>query len=478
MSHLTLLTDLYQLTMLAGYHASGKLAQQSCFDLYFRRLPFSGGFCVAAGLQPALEYVQNLNFCDRDLAYLDSLALFSKEFLDWLSTFQFRGQISAVAEGELVFPGEPLLRIEAPLAEAQLVESALLNMINFQTLVATKSARVKLAAEQGAVLEFGLRRAQGIDGALSASRAAYIGGCDATSNTLAGQRYGIPVKGTHAHSWIMSFPTELEAFATYANLYPDSCTLLVDTYDTLASGVPNAIRVGQDLLEKGHRLAGIRLDSGDLAQLSREARRMLDQSGLPFCKIVASNDLDEYKIESLKSKGACIDIWGVGTNLVTCKDEPALGGVYKLVAAGATTASMEPRIKISANPIKTTIPGIKQVYRFFDTEEKMIGDLIALQTEEAPASHSVHPSYSPLDNNRGLDLQASNVEELLKPVYSNGEIVGDVRELSSIRNRCLENISRLPQAYKSTSVPNAYPVGLSKAASQLRQTMLARNFSD
>lgn len=458
--------------MLAGYHSCGKMDQASCFDLYFRKLPFGGGFCVAAGLETALDYLTELRFEQPQLEYLKSLNLFSADFLSWLAKFRFEGDVEAVAEGELVFPGEPLLRIRAPLPHAQLVESALLNIINFQTLIATKAARVYVASQQGTVLEFGLRRAQGIDGSLSASRASYIGGCSATSNTLAGQKFGIPVKGTHAHSWIMSFDTELEAFRAYANLYPDSCTLLVDTYDTLNSGVPNAVKVGLELKEKGHTLAGIRLDSGDLAELSKGARQQLDAAGLSEAKIVASNDLDENLVANLLSQGARIDVWGVGTNLVTARDQPALGGVYKLVAAEGADGQMEPRIKVSSNPIKTTVPGIKQVYRAEDSAGNALGDVIALESETIESASSV-PTHSPLYAELKRRVEASTFRPLLKPVLKGGQRVGTQPGLGEIRDACLANLKKLPDQHKRRMNPHIYWVGLSDELYQLRHNLLS-----
>lgn len=471
MRNLTLLTDLYQLTMMAGYFGSGKTEQHSCFDLYFRRLPFAGGFCLAAGLQIALEYLEDLRFGEDEIEYLSSVGLFSSDFLEWLKDFRFQGEVWAVPEGSLVFPGEALLRVEAPLPQAQLVESALLNIINFQTLVATKAARVVGAASGGTVLEFGLRRAQGIDGAMAASRAAFIGGCHATSNTLAGSLYGIPVKGTHAHSWIMSFPSEIDAFRAYAHNFPTTCTLLVDTYDTLESGVPNAIQVGNELRENGHTLLGIRLDSGDLGELSRAARKMLDEAGFSETKIVASNDLDEYQIEKLLSEGACIDIWGVGTNLVTCKDEPALGGVYKLAAAGPNAQRMQPRIKVSSNPIKTTVPGRKQTYRLFDSNGAPIGDVISLTSESPPVVGEKIPSFS-LSQNRWQELCPENVTPLLEKVFENGRTTRDMPPLSESRNRSLQSLESLPQEHKTLRQPGPYWVGVSRPLWELRREML------
>ena len=468
MQNLTLLTDLYQLTMLAGYFDHQKLQQKSCFELYFRRLPFQGGFCVAAGLETALDYLENVRFTESELDYLRSLELFCPEFLTWLEDFRFTGTVLAVQEGELVFPNEPILSIRAPLPEAQLVESALLNIINFQTLIATKAARISLASRGGQVLEFGLRRAQGIDGSLAASRAAYLGGCQASSNTLAGQLYGIPVKGTHAHSWIMSFNTELEAFRAYAQTFPESCILLVDTFDTLKSGLPNAIVVARELASTGHRLAGIRLDSGDLAQLSIEARRMLDEAGFEDAVIVASNDLDEHTIHSLLEKGARIDVWGVGTNLVTAKDEPALGGVYKLVASDNGLGDYLPKIKISSNPVKTTTPGLKQVYRVTDQDGQMIGDCQTLEGELVPEEID---SFSVSADGKSRSL-AGSFRPLLSEVMTNGKTGPRESSLALAQQRCREELSKLPEAYKRLVNPEKYWVGLSPNLSLQKVTMM------
>jgi len=474
LENLSLLTDLYQLTMLAGYHHAGKLSQKTCFDLYFRRCPFQGSYAVAAGLEQALGYLEELSFETEDLDYLSSLGLFSDPFLSWLGELRFEGSVWAVSEGELVFPGEPLVRVEAALPVAQLVESALLNMINFQTLVATKAARVATAAGEDLVLEFGLRRAQGIDGSLSASRAAYLGGCHATSNTLAGKKFGIPVKGTHAHSWIMSFPTELAAFQAYADLYPDDCTLLVDTYDTLGSGVPNAIRVGRDLKEKGHTLGGIRLDSGDLAQLSIESRRLLDEAGLTETRIVASNDLDEHAMAAIKAQGGRIDIWGVGTKLATCKDDPALGGVYKLVAAADQDGVMEPKIKLSSSPGKVTIPGIKQVYRFYDADDRMVGDILQLAEEREPSPHQSYPSRSPMDSEVSCELRGARVRPLLQSVWEGKSRTAQSETLEEKRGRTLRSLESLPSPHKKLRDAEPYWVGLGERLFSLRASLIRR----
>lgn len=471
MKNLALLTDLYQLTMLAGYHACGKTEQRSCFELYFRKLPFGGGFAVAAGLEVALDYIANLRFGDEELAYLRSLSLFREEFLSWLADFRFRGDIDALPEGQFVFAGEPLLRVTGNLPEAQLVESALLNIMNFQTLIATKAARITVASQGAQVLEFGLRRAQGVDGAVSASRAAYIGGCHATSNTLAGQAFGIPVRGTHAHSWVMSFASELEAFRAYANLFPEETTLLVDTYDTLSSGVPNAIKVGVELRDRGHELRGIRLDSGDLAYLSKQARAMLDDAGLTSTKIVASNDLDETLIADLLDQGARIDIWGVGTNLVTSRDQPALGGVYKLVAAQGEGEVLEPRIKISSNPEKITVPGIKQVWRGFDDNGQMVGDGLTLEDDPQPVGplQTFHPHYA----GSKRKLLAHQWRSLLQPVMRRGhELDGARLGLETARATFFENLKSLPVECQRRFNPQTYWVGLSPRLFQLRDKLL------
>lgn len=472
MRNLALLTDLYQITMLAGYHACGKIEQQSCFELFFRKLPFKGGFGVAAGLETALDYLTSLRFGESEIAYLRGLGLFRESFLEWLAGFRFRGDVDALAEGELVFAGEPLLRVRGNLPEAQLVESALLNILNFQTLIATKSARIFIAGSGAPVLEFGMRRAQGVDGAISASRAAYIGGCVGTSNTLAGQAFDIPVQGTHAHSWVMSFASELEAFRAYADLYPDRANLLVDTYDTLESGVPNAIKVGLELKARGHELKGIRLDSGDLAHLSKRARAMLDEAGLTSTKIVASNDLDETLIADLLEQGARIDIWGVGTNLVTSQDQPALGGVYKLVAAQGAGGKMEARIKISSNPEKITVPGVKQIWRAYGEDGSMLGDCLALEDEPDPSGEleTLHPHYVGTRSR----LRAARWRPMLQPVMRGGqECPGVRRDLSRIRASFLENLKTLPVECQRRVNPQVYWVGLSQELWDLRTRLLA-----
>ena len=386
MRNLTMMTDLYQLTMMYGYFKHDMAGNQAVFDLFFRKNQDNSAYAVMAGTQSLIEYINNLHFDSDDIAYLRSLNLFDEAFLQYLSSMRFTGEIYAMPEGTVVFPNEPLVRVKAPIMEAQLVETTLLNLVNHQTLIATKASRVVNAAQGDSVLEFGLRRAQGPDAGIYGARAAIIGGCVATSNVLTGQMFGIDVKGTHAHSWVMSFPDELSAFRAYASVFPDTCLLLVDTYDTLRSGMPNAIRVFEELREKGYRPVGIRLDSGDLAYLSIKARDMLDKAGFPEAKIFASSDLDEYVIRDLKAQGARIDIWGVGTRLITSEGYPALGGVYKL-AAELVEGKMVPKIKISESPGKTTNPGYKKVLRIYGRQNHMaIADLIALNEETLDSS--------------------------------------------------------------------------------------------
>ena len=367
--NLTLLTDLYQLTMMNGYLRNGKQRDIAVFDLFFRRNNVIT-YSVAAGLEQAVDYIRNIHFEADDIQYLRSLGLFDEEFLEYLRTFRFTGDLYAVPEGTVVFPEEPIITVRAPILEAQFVETALLNMVNHQTLIASKSAKVAYAARGDTVMEFGLRRAQGPDAGIYGARASVIGGCRSTSNVIAGKMFGIPVAGTHAHSWVMNFPSEYEAFRAYARLFPDACLLLVDTYDTLRSGVPNAIRVFDELRAAGHEPKGIRLDSGDLAYLSKRAREMLDDAGYPNAIICASGDLDEYLINSLKNQGAKIDLWGVGTKLITSADMPALGGVYKLSALYPAEGGEIPKIKLSDNSDKITNPAFKDVYRIYDKRER------------------------------------------------------------------------------------------------------------
>ncbi len=468
----SLLTDLYQLTMAGGYVEEGKTDQWANFDYFFRSIPDNGGYCVLAGLEDLVDYVLNLRFSQEDLAYLEKVGPFSSKFLKYLEGFSFSGHMWAMPEGTIVFPHEPLIRVMAPLPEAQLIETTLLNIMNFQTLIATKAARLCWAANGDPVIDFGLRRAHGPHGALMASRAAYIGGVEGSSNVLAGELYGIPVRGTHAHSWVESFPSELEAFRAYARVYPDSCVLLVDTYDTLKSGVPNAIKVGKELARKGYRLKGIRLDSGDLAYLSKEARRMLDEAGFQDVLIIASSDLDEWIIESLKRQGARIDIWGVGTRLVTSYSSPALGGVYKLTALDENGREMVPKIKRSDNPEKITNPGVKKVVRMYDQEGQMRGDVLFLEEERPPKGRSFrayHPMFTHVFKTYPKEFQ---MKELLVPIFQGGKLVYKLPKLFEIRQAALENLRRLDPGYKRFHNPHVYHVSLSARLFKTKQKLL------
>lgn len=465
-------TDLYQLTMVGGYVMTGKKDQWANFDYFFRRIPDDGGYCVLAGLANLIDYIDNLRFSSEDLAYLESLKIFSKEVITYLENFEFTGDIWSAPEGTVVFPHEPLVRVTAPLPEAQLIESTLLNIINFQTLIATKAARVRWAAHGDTVIDFGLRRAHGPDGALMASRAAYIGGVDGTSNVLAGKLYDIPVRGTHAHSWVESFPSEVEAFRAYAEVYPNAGLFLTDTYDTLRSGLPNTIQVGRELRERGHELMGIRLDSGDLAYLSKEARSMLDKAGFPKAVIVASSDLDEYLLESLKRQGAQVNIWGVGTRLVTSYSSPALGGVYKLTALDEDGERMVPKIKRSENPEKITNPGLKRVFRMFDQKGKMRGDVLFLDSEKIPLNSGFrahHPMYFHVYKNYPKRFR---MEELLIPIFQKGRLVYESPSVHAIRENTLKNLDSLDAAYKRFENPHTYHVSLSSRLLKTKRRLL------
>lgn len=469
-NHRILLTDLYQLTMAYGYWKHHREEEEAVFHLFFRKNPFGGGFAVAAGLPLVMEYLQDLRFEEEDCRYLarltgnDGKALFDADFLQYLQDLRFTCEVDAVPEGTLVFPHTPLLRIKGPLLQAQLLETAMLNLLNFSTLIATKAARIKHAAGNDPVLEFGLRRAQGADGGLSASRAAYIGGCDATSNVLAGFAYDIPVKGTHAHSWVMSFPDEATAFTAYAEAMPNNGIFLVDTYDTLA-GVQEAIVQARKLREKGHNMVGIRLDSGDLAALSIEARRMLDAAGFPDTKIVASNDLDEYTICYLKQSGAKIDIWGVGTRLVTAFDQPALGGVYKLSALRSPNTDWQYTMKFSNQPIKNSLPGILQTRRFFDDNGSPLVDLIYHE----PAAASL-TTLVPLEG-VPFEIPSTQYVDLLIPVFRQGKLVYQLPDIHETRARVLDQLQQLSPAYRSLKDPAIYPLGISPQLQLLRQQL-------
>ena len=472
MRNLTMMTDLYELTMMNGYLRYGKDKNRACFDLFYRRRGDVTAYAVAAGLEQVIEYVQNLRFTQEDIEYLRSLAIFDDAFLSYLSDFHFTGEILAVPEGTIVFPDEPILRVIAPIMEAQLLETALLNIINHQTLIATKAARVVQSARGDKVLEFGLRRAQGPDAGIYGARASIIGGCQATSNVLTGQLFGVPVGGTHAHSWVMSFEDELTAFRAYADVFPDNCLLLVDTYDTLGSGVPNAITVFRELRARGKEPVGIRLDSGDLAFLSRQARVMLDEAGFPNAKIFASGDLDEEVIWDLKAQGAAIDVWGVGTRMITSMDNPALGGVYKL-SAEEVDGTFVPRIKISENPAKITNPGVKQLYRFYDRRSgKALADLLALADEDFSSGEPLE-IFDPENTWKRMTLCDYRVRQLLVPIFENGELVYNSPALSEIAAYAKQEMETFWDEYKRLNRPHRYKVDLSQKLYDLKLQLLA-----
>ena len=471
MRNLTMMTDLYQLTMMYGYYKTGMRDNLATFDMFYRSKDATTHYAIMAGLEQLIEYLENLRFDEESLRYLGSLGIFDEDFLDELRSFEFHGDVYAVPEGTIVFPGEPLIRVTAPIFEAQLVETALLNIINHQTLIATKASRVVQAAEGGTVMEFGLRRAQGPDAGIYGARAAIIGGCKSTSNVLTGQMYNIPIAGTHAHSWVMSFPDEITAFRKYAEMFPTSCLLLVDTYDTLKSGVPNAIQVFDELRAQGHEPVGIRLDSGDLAYLSREARKMLDAAGYPNTIICASGDLDENLIRDLKLQGACIDTWGVGTKLITSEDCPSLGGVYKM-SAETVDGRVIPKIKISENPVKITNPGVKRLWRIYDNKTgKATADLIALDYESFDTTRPL-TIYDPVNTWKSMTLTDYTMKELQVKVFEGGKRVYDSPSLQQIQQHCQDDLDTFWDQYKRLLNPHRYKVDLSDSLWMLKNSML------
>ncbi len=469
---MALLTDLYELTMVAGFWKEQRANQRVCFEYFFRRLPPHAGFAVAAGLGPFLQYLENLQFSSDDLAYLRTLNLFDEAFLAYLRDFRPSLTVRAVPEGTPVFPYEPIMQVEGSVLEAQFVETALLNTLNYQTLIATKAARICLAAEGEPVMEFGLRRAHGPDGGLSGSRAAYIGGCSSTSNMLAGKVYGIPVSGTHAHSWVMSFPSELEAFRAFARNYPDRCMLLVDTYDTLGSGVPNAITVFKELHAQGHRARpAIRLDSGDLAKLSKMAYRMMTEAGLQDPLIVASNDLEEDLIADLKRQGARINAWGVGTHLITSNDCPALSGVYKLVAV-AQGETWRPKIKISSNIEKATDPGRKHPVRYYNAQNHPMGDVLYTNGEPIARHGEIGGRRRSEPHIRSLIRDTVRGEDLFQTYFEHGTRLLESPPLADIRERTLRCIAALPDEFKRLRNPEIYRVIVSEAVGREKAALL------
>ena len=472
---LTLLTDFYELTMMQGYYEKGQ-NETVIFDVFYRQNPCNGGYAICAGLEQVIEYVKGLNFTYEDVDYLRSLGIFDEEFLHYLSGFHFSGDIYAIPEGSVIFPKEPLLKVVAPIMEAQLVETAILNIINHQSLIATKASRVVFAAAGDGIMEFGLRRAQGPDAGLYGARAAVIGGCVGTSNVLAGKLFDVPVLGTHAHSWIMSFPDEYTAFKAYADLYPDNCTLLVDTYDTLKSGVPNAIRVFQEMRDAGVKLTryGIRLDSGDLAYLSKKARKMLDEAGFEDATIAASNDLDEYLLHDLKIQGAAITSWGVGTNLITSKDCPSFGGVYKLAAIKTEGGEFVPKIKLSENTEKITNPGNKTIYRIYDKATgKIRADLICFVDEEFNPDEDL-VIFDPLETWKKTKLKGGSytMRELMVPVFRNGECIYQSPTVKEIAAYCTQEKATLWDETKRLFYPHRVYVDLSDKLYTVKKDLL------
>lgn len=474
--NMTLLTDLYQLTMMQGYYKFGKTNKTAVFDLFFRENPFHAAFSVTAGLDQLIDYIEGLHFSDEDIAYLESTGIFEQDFLDYLRDFKFTGEIYAIPEGSVVFPGEPLVRVKAPIIEAQLIETTILCLINHQSLIATKAVRVNWAAKGDPVMEFGLRRAQGPDAGTLGARAAVIGGCVGTSNVLCAQLFDVAPKGTHAHSWVMSFDSEIEAFRAYAKLFPDMCILLVDTYDTLGSGVPNAIQVFREMKEAGihPKTYGIRLDSGDLAYLSKEAKKMLEEAGFPDAIISASSDLDEYLVRDLKLQGAKISLWGIGTKLITAQDNPSFGGVYKLAAESTEDGSLKAKIKLSDNPAKVTNPGYKKILRIYDKKTgKMKADLITLQDEVYDENEEL-TIFDPANTWKRMTFKGGSytLREMLTPVFVDGKCVYERPSVMEIRSYCQKELETLWPESRRLVNAQTIPVDLSQPLYDLKQSML------
>lgn len=471
-SNLTMLTDLYQLTMMNGYYNKNIHNDEAVFDVFFRKNVCEGGYTIVCGMEEVIEYIEGLKFTEEDIEYLKSLNLFQEEFIDFLRDFKFTGDIYAVEDGTVMFPGEPILTVKAPLYQAQLIETAILSIVNFMTLIATKASRVCNAAKGDSVLEFGLRRAQGPQAGLYGAKAAIIGGCAGTSNVLTGKLFDVPISGTHAHSWVQKFDTELEAFRAYADLYPDKCLLLIDTYDVLGSGIENAITVFKELKEKGYSPIGVRLDSGDLAYLSREVRKRLDEEGFESAKIVASNDLDEYTITSLKQEGAVIDMWGVGTKLITSFDYPSLGGVYKLAATSDKSGNLVPKIKISENPEKINNPGFKKVVRIYNSQGKAEADLIMLRGEEIDTQKPLE-IFDPVYTWKRKTFENYTIREMLTPLFKNGKCVRDKKSVQEVKDYAKSELSKIWDQYKRIKNPHIYKVDLSNGLWTLKNDMVA-----
>jgi len=473
---LSLLTDFYQLTMAYGYWKAKVDTKEAVFHLFFRKNPFHGGFAIACGLDYVIDYLENFRFDETDIEYLatlegnDGKSIFEKGFLKYLRDLKFECDVDAIPEGTIVFPHEPLIRIQGPIIQAQVLETALLNIINFQTLIATKAARMSIASQGEPILEFGLRRAQGIDGSLAATRAAYIGGCAATSNVLAGKIFGIPVRGTHAHSWVMAFDDELEAFKEYAKAMPNNCIFLVDTYDTL-EGVRKAVEAGKLLRQTGHELMGIRLDSGDLAYLSVEARKILDEAGFPEAKIIASNELDEDIIISLKEQGAKIAVWGVGTKLITAYDQPALGGVYKLSAIRNPGQEWKYKVKLSEQAIKVSNPGLLQVRRYKKNNEAVADVIYDQRTDLSKGCIMVDP----LDMTRQKRIVSGfDSKDLLEPVFRKGKRVYPNVTIEQMKQNARVNLEGFHSGIKRFVNPHQFPVGLEKSLYALKTDLILK----
>ena len=471
---LAMLMDFYELTMSNAYFNEGIKDKVVYFDMFFRKVPEGGGFAIMAGLEQVIDYISSLGFSEEDIHYLRGLNIFNEKFLDYLLNFKFSGSIYAIPEGTPIFPSEPMITVKAPIIEAQLVETMLLLTVNHQSLIATKANRVVRAAGGRTVLEFGARRAQGYDGAIYGARAAFIGGVNGTATTLAGEMFDMPVSGTMAHSWVQLFDTEYDAFRTYAENYPSDCTLLVDTYSVLGSGIPNAIKVAKEVLEPmGKRLNGVRLDSGDMAYLSRKARKLLDDAGLTDCKIVASNSLDEYTITSLLSQGAKIDAFGVGERLVTSKSEPVFGGVYKL-AAVEEDGQIIPRIKLSENVEKVSNPGYKKLYRLFDKDtHKAIADVITL-AEEKINDDEPYKIFDPVHTWKKKTLKNFYAKELQVPIFEDGKLVYNSPSLKEIREYSIREVEKLWEEVLRFENPHTYYVDLSKKLWVMKDTLIER----
>ena len=471
-TNLTMLTDLYQLTMMNGYYKKGVENDTAVFDVFFRKNVCEGGYTIVCGIEEIVHYINNLSFNEHDLDYLRSLNLFDEDFIGFLRNFKFTGDIYAVEDGSVMFPGEPIIVVKAPLYQAQLVETAILSIVNFMTLIATKASRVCNAAGGDPVLEFGLRRAQGPEAGLYGAKAAIIGGCTGTSNVLTGKMFGVPVAGTHAHSWVQKFDSELEAFRAYAQTYPDSCLLLIDTYNVLESGIKNALIVFDELRAKGFEPIGVRLDSGDLTYLSKEVRKILDDAGYPNAKITASNDLDEYTIISLKQEGAAIDSWGVGTKLITSYDYPSLGGVYKLAATTNREGILEPKIKISENPEKINNPGFKKVVRIYNKNEKCEADLIMLDDETIDETKPLE-IFDPVYTWKRRVYENYTIRELLKPLFLEGKLVRERKSVYEVKEYAKKELSSMWDQYKRIKNPHIYKVDLSQKLWDMKNDLIA-----